>query len=130
MTSQGQLAAAFARGETDGDASSIEIRETEGGHAIVDTRGREAVLAFRYPSGGVVAFEGWYGHSPSTSSMLTKMGLSPTARHDDDREYIANATSADAPVDRDWVGRAGDCTLADWLDSHDPTMIGAPNPEA
>lgn len=100
MASQRDLARSFENGATSGKASSIEICEIEGGHAIVDTRGKGAVYAYRYPSGQVVAFEGWYGYSPSTSSMLTKMGLSPTCRHDEDRVHRADSVSKDAPITR------------------------------
>jgi hypothetical protein len=147
MMSQENLARSFENGATSGRASSVEIREIEGGYALVDTRGKAAVLAFRYPSGHfessdsedslsrhsatggeVVAFEGWYGHSVSTSTMMTKMGLSVTCRHDDDRLYRANATAAEAPTLksstlRGW-GSTADCLLGDWLDEHDPTHIG------
>ena len=115
MVSQANLARSFENGATSGSASSVEIREIAGGHAIVDTRCAGAVYAFRYPSGKIVAFEGWYGYSPSTSTMMTKMGISPTCRHDDDRDYRANVTAADAPTTGD---------LDDWLDEHDPTGIG------
>lgn len=115
MVSQETLARSFENGATNGAASSVEIREIAGGHALVDTRGKGAVYAFRYPSGQVVAFEGWYGYSPSTSCMMTKMGVSPTCRHDEDRVYRANTTAADAPTTS---------TLDDWLDEHDPTGIG------
>jgi len=126
--SQENLARSFENGTTSGQASSVEIREAEGGYALVDTRGKAAVLAFRYPSGHIVAFEGWYGHSVSTSTMMTKMGLSVTCRHDDDRLYRANATAAEAPTLKSstlhgW-GSTADCLLGDWLDEHDPTHIG------
>lgn len=130
MMSQANLARSFENGATSGRASSVEIREVEGGHALVDTRGKGAVLAFRYPSGHVVAFEGWYGHSVSTSCMMTKMGLSHKCRHDDDRVYRANATSADAPtlrssaLSRSWGRATADCLLSTWLENHDPTHIG------
>lgn len=100
MMAQAELARAFENGATRGRASSVEVRECEGDHALVDTRGKGAVYAYRYPSGHVVAFEGWYGYSPSTSCALTKMGLSYVCRHDEDRDYRANATAAEAPVTR------------------------------
>lgn len=115
MVSQENLARSFENGATHGKASNVEIREIEGGHALVDTRGRGAVLAFRYPSGHVVAFEGWYGYSISTSCMMTKMGLSPTCRHVEDRVYRANTTAAEQVTYQ---------TLERWLDEHDPTHIG------
>jgi hypothetical protein len=121
MQSQANLARAFENGATRGRASSVEVRECEGGHALVDTRGKGAVYAYRYPSGHVVAFEGWYGYSPSTSCALTKMGLSYVCRHDEDRDYRANATAADAPITR--VGGSRQY-IGDWLDEHDPTHIG------
>jgi hypothetical protein len=134
MMSQRDLARAFENGATGGRASNVEIRAPADGHALVDTRGRGAVLAYRYPSGEIVAFEGWYGYSVSTSVMLTKMGLSYVCRHDDDCVYRANASSADAPTVRGadaWtvVGERGgaDCTLHEWLDTHDPTHIGSPH---
>jgi len=129
MASQANLARSFENGATDGKASSVEIRAVQGGHALVDTRGKGAVYAYRYPSGQVVAFEGWYGYSPSTSCMLTKMGLSPTCRHDSDRHYRANTTAADAPtlhasaLSGGWSKNA-DCLLSTWLEEHDPTGIG------
>lgn len=119
--SQDNLARSFENGATSGRASSVEIRDIEGGHALVDTRGKGAVLAYRYPSGHIVAFEGWYGFSPSTSCMMTKMGLSYVTRHDEDRVYRANATAADAPITR--VGGSRQY-LGDWLEEHDPTHIG------
>jgi hypothetical protein len=141
MTSQANLARSFENGATTGKASSVEIREfepsdsdgsqsadsktpreIEGGHAIVDTRGKGAVLAYRYPSGKVVAFEGWYGYSPSTSCMMTKMGLSPACRHEDGRHYRANTTAAEAPVTR--VGGRREY-IGDWLEGRSPTGIGA-----
>jgi len=121
MASQANLARSFENGATSGKASSVEIREIEGGHAIVDTRGKGAVLAYRYPSGQVVAFEGWYDYSPSTSCMMTKMGLSPACRHESDRHYRANTTAAEAPISR--VGGSREY-LGDWLEGRDPTGIG------
>lgn len=115
MVSQENLARSFENGATHGTASSVEITDIAGGHALVDTRGEGAVLAFRYPSGHVVAFEGWYGFSVSTSAMMTKMGLSHVCRHDEDRVYRANTTAADSPTTDE---------LDEWLDEHDPTHIG------
>lgn len=128
MLSQDALGRAFENGAKSGRASSVEIRPVGGGHALVDTRGKAAVYAYRYQSGHVVAFEGWYGHSPSTSSMMTLLGVSPTCRHEEDRVYRANATAAEAPTLTEsalsgW-GSTADCTLADWLYDHDPTHIG------
>jgi hypothetical protein len=128
MMSQDNLGRSFENGATSGRASNVEIREAEGGYALVDTRGKGAVLAYRYPSGHIVAFEGWYGYTVSTSCMMTKLGLSVTCRHDEDRVYRANATAADAPTVRERAmhgyGTKPHVTLADWLDDHDPTHIG------
>jgi len=121
MMAQEELARAFENGATSGCASSVEVRELAGGYALVDTRGKGAVYAYRYPSGQVVAFEGWYGYSPSTSCMLTKMGLSPTCRHEDDSDYHANTTAAEAPISR--VGGSREY-VGDWLDGRDPAGIG------
>lgn len=121
MLSQDALGRAFENGAQSGRASSVEIRSLGGGHALVDTRGEGAVYAYRYPSGHIVAFEGWYGYSPSTSSMMTLLGVSPTCRHEDDRVYRANATAAEAPITRVGGSRP---YLGDWLYEHDPTHIG------
>lgn len=129
MVSQRTLARSFENGATSGAASSVRIEEHDGGYALVDTRGKGAVYAFRYPSGHIVAFEGWYGYSPSTSSIMTKMGLSHVARHDDDRAYRANATAAEAVTVKESALRNDrslriDSTLSEWLEEHEPTHIG------
>lgn len=116
--SQANLAREFVRGADSGTASSVEIRRLgTSDTALVDTRGKGAVYALRqvtrdHPSGHVTAFTGWYGYSPSTSSMLTKMGLSPKAYQQDHREFLADTrvqekAATSLPCGRGW-GRVRD----------------------
>lgn len=85
MTTQRELGQAFEAGATEGRASNLAIQECAGGYALVDVRG-PAVLAYRFPgTHRIVSFDGWYGFSTTTSCMMTKAGVGPQARRDDDR---------------------------------------------
>jgi hypothetical protein len=100
VLSQQALAQNFVRGATTGQASNVSIQKIADGVTALVGYGH-AVYAKRTQKRGTTAYGGWYGYSPSTSSALTKMGLSPVAYEDYDRDFVASALSEDKPTIRD-----------------------------
>lgn len=82
---QAKLAELFANGCTRGDASNVRLTEVDG-HTLIVGYGW-AVYASRAPDGTITAYRGWHGYSPSTSSQLTKMGLSHPQDTSMDADY-------------------------------------------
>lgn len=75
---QRELAQEFASGAEHGSASNVEIVRLVGGQTALVGYGW-AVYAVRSPSGTITAYRDWHGYSPSTSSQLTKMGVTHPA---------------------------------------------------
>lgn len=72
--SQAELGRRFARGETTGTASNVELIEFADGSTGLVGYGW-ALYARRLRDGTTVKFGGWYGYSPSTSCQFARLGL-------------------------------------------------------
>lgn len=73
--SQKELAREFANGGRHGRASNVRIHDVAGGYTLLVGYGH-AVYAARASDGYIVAYRDWHGYSPTTSSQMTKMGVS------------------------------------------------------
>jgi len=85
MTSQNIVANRFAQGRT-GTASNVKVVEHEWGCLMLVGYGH-AIYAYRFPSGFIITFKGWYrtggagsrSGSQSTKTQFGKMGLTSMA---------------------------------------------------